>query len=77
MQNTPSVVTGANVRAEMARRGISQAQMAQAVGLSQAGVSKRLRGEVAFNIDELFQVAAVLGLPLSTLTADVANEATA
>ena len=64
---TPAAQTGANVRAEMARRGVSQTTLAENIGMSQAQVSKRLRGVIAFDINELHTVAAVLDVPLATL----------
>lgn len=68
MTNTPTAVTGANVRAEMARRGISQSAIGQLLGISQASVSSRLRGATPFNINELVAIAAYLDVPLAVLT---------
>lgn len=70
MTDTPAQRIGANVRAEMARRGISQVAIASKLGLPQTSVSKRLRGEVAFNVDELTAVADHLGVPLAALLAE-------
>lgn len=67
MTPSPSTQTGANVRAEMARRGVSQVKLAAALGLSQPSVSARLRGITPFDVDELHAVAAFLGVPLSAL----------
>lgn len=67
MTPTPSALTGANVRAEMARRGVTQAKLAAALGLSQPSVSARLRGVTPFDVDELHTIAAFLGVPLSDL----------
>lgn len=61
---------GANVRAEMARRGVSQTALADQLGITQTGVSTRLRGKVAFNVDELAAVAAVLEVPVTVLLAE-------
>jgi predicted XRE-type DNA-binding protein len=52
----------AEVRAHMARVRINQTQLAEALGITQSSVSKRLRGVIAFNTDELEQVASVLGV---------------
>jgi len=46
MTETATGQAGANVRAEMARRRISQQTLADLIGLSQAGLSKRLNGHV-------------------------------
>lgn len=51
---------GAEIRSRMARYNISQTALASAMGLSQSQISKRLRGAIAFNTDELEQVANVL-----------------
>lgn len=68
MTSTPTATAGANVRGEMARRGVSQSRLAESIGLSQAAVSKRLRGETPFDINELTAVAAALDVPLARLT---------
>lgn len=67
MTSTPAARTGANVRAEMARRGISQTALAKSLGLSQPSVSARLRGATPFDINELSAVAHFLGVPLGAL----------
>lgn len=65
--STASVVTGSNVRAEMARKGLTQTTLARHLGISQVAVSTRLRGVTAFDVNELTTVAAVLDVPLATL----------
>ena len=72
MADTPSGATGANVRAEMARQGVTQMVLARKIGISQAAVSARLRGTTPFDINELTAIAAVLGVPLATLLDGVA-----
>ena len=57
----------ANVRAEMGRAGVSQAELASVLGLSQAAVSKRLRGSTRWRVDELAATASHLGVPLAVL----------
>lgn len=64
---TPTAQTGANVRAEIARRGMSQAAVSKAIGVSQSQFSKRLRGVIAFDINELDAIATVLDVPMSDL----------
>jgi transcriptional regulator with XRE-family HTH domain len=66
----PSVTIGSTVRAELARRRFSQTSLAQALGISQTGVSSRLRGKVPFDVDELHAVADFLNLPVSSLLDD-------
>jgi transcriptional regulator with XRE-family HTH domain len=70
MTNTPAQRIGANVRAEMARRGISQTTLAEKLALTQPSISSRLRGQVAFNVDELAVVAEALDVPLAALLAE-------
>lgn len=67
MATTPSAVAGANIRAEMARRGISQTTLAAAVGMSQFSISSRIRGVTAWTLDELVAVADALDVPLEVI----------
>lgn len=69
MPTTPAHEVGANVRAELARRDRSQADLARAIGVSQSGISKRLRGVIAFDVNELTDIARFLDVPLSDLLA--------
>lgn len=72
MTSTPTAVTGANVRAEMARRGVSQTTLAAVLGVTQPQVSARLRGIVPFNVNELHAVAAFLDVSVGDLLDGVA-----
>lgn len=63
---------GANVRAELARRSLSQSDLAAHLGLSQAAISRRLSGHTAFDVNELASVAAWLGVSASSLLGEVA-----
>lgn len=67
MQKTHSQKTAANVRAEMARKRVSQRDMARHLGCSHTTMQRRLSGEVALDIDELGAIAAALDIPLSAL----------
>lgn len=67
MEHTTSARVGRNVRAELARQGMSQAELGQAVGLTQGQISKRLRGEVAFDVNELAAVAGALHVRVEQL----------
>jgi transcriptional regulator with XRE-family HTH domain len=55
------------VRAVLARRQISGKQLASQLGMSQFAISRRLRGETPFSIDELAASAEFLGVPLTEL----------
>ena len=52
----------ANIRAEMARRGLTQGVLAEALGLSRPSISNRFRGVVPWTVDELAIVADGLGI---------------
>lgn len=56
-----------NIRAEMARASVPQVRVAAVLGISQTAVSKRLRGVIAWRVDEVVKVAALIGVPLADL----------
>lgn len=60
---------GRNIRAELARAGRTQAQAAEALHMSAMTLSRRLRGDVALSVDELYALADFLDLPVETLLA--------
>ena len=68
--NPINIRVAANVRAEMARYGVSQTSLAKAINRSQQALSRRLCGQVAFDVAELEAVAGAVGVPLGTLLAD-------
>lgn len=55
----------------MARRGITQTMLAAHLGLSQAAISKRLRGETPVDVNELASIAEHFGVAPSALVAGV------
>lgn len=55
------------VRAEVARRRVSGAALAESLGLTQTAMSRRLRGVTPFSVDELVKVARVLDMPAAEL----------
>ena len=61
-----------NIRAEMARSDCTQAHLAQALGVSQVAVSKRMRGVVPLSVPELLTVAGFLNVPAADLLKDAA-----
>ena len=67
MTQTLSGTVAANIRAEAARRRKTQAQLAEAAGLSQFAISRRMREEFPFTLDEVQAIADFLGVPLSDL----------
>lgn len=58
------------VRAEMARCRLSQTALAQALGISQAHVSRKVRGLSSFTVAELDVIAGLVGLPASLLISE-------
>jgi len=54
------------VRAAMARRGISQQALADATGFTQSYLARRLVGRVPFDVADLDRLASALGVPVST-----------
>lgn len=54
----------AEVRAEMARQRVSQTALAEKLEVSQPYISRRLTGDVSFDVDELAAVAEALDVPL-------------
>lgn len=57
----------------MARRSMSQTQIAERLGISQPAVSARLLGRTPFDINELVEIAKVLDVPVSTLIGEKAS----
>jgi transcriptional regulator with XRE-family HTH domain len=68
--NATAASVAGEVRAAMARRRISQTALAEALGMSQAAISRRLTGTIPFDVAELSAIATILGVPLSALLAD-------
>lgn len=58
---------GAEIRAWLGRRGKTQRWLSEELELSAMGVSRRLKGEIPFRIDELLRVAPALGISLGQL----------
>jgi transcriptional regulator with XRE-family HTH domain len=77
MQSSPTARVAGNVRAEMARLNVNQTQLATAMDLTQAAVSRRLTGKVPFNVQELAALAIFLDIPVARLTEGLDAEAVA
>lgn len=59
------------IRAELARRGVTQKGLAAHLGVSQPVISDRLRGETAWDIDQLDQASRFLGMTVRDLLDEV------
>lgn len=56
----------------MKRQRISQQQVADLLGITQASVSRRLSGAAPFDVAEIQQVADLLGVPAAAFLQDAA-----
>lgn len=72
MTQTFTAQVAANVRAELARRGLSQVDIATTLGVSQAAVSRRLSGSVPLDVNEVAAIADLLGITPSQLVSAAA-----
>ena len=64
---TPADHVAANIRAEMARAGLTQVSIAASLGIPQQSLSRRLAGKTPFSVDEAFAVADLLGVPVAVI----------
>jgi transcriptional regulator with XRE-family HTH domain len=67
MTTSPAQRVAEEVRVAMTRRRISQATLAGQLGMSQAALSRRLQGEVPFDVDVLSRISELLDVPISVL----------
>lgn len=67
MQPNLNATVAANARAEMARRGEKQADLALAAGWTKATASRRLSGSSDWTATDLDRIADHFGVPVSTL----------
>lgn len=80
MAHSPSqrvAAVAANVRAEVARRGVKQRAIAEHLGIDQRAVSRRLLGQVEWSVAELLSVAGLLDVEVANLLESAAAEASA
>ncbi len=69
MPDSLTLRVAAEVRAEMARQHMTQTRLAEVMGISQPQVGQRLKGQIAFDTDELERIADALGVPVVPLFA--------
>lgn len=62
------------VREAMREKNISGRALAERLGMKQSVFSRRMCGDVAFDVDELAEIAAQLDVSLDTLVAGVTSE---
>ncbi|MEV7265650.1 helix-turn-helix transcriptional regulator [Micromonospora aurantiaca] len=68
-------VIAENVRVELARRRMSQRGLAEATGLSQSYIGRRLTGEMPFTTDDLELIATALSVPVTAFLPATARAA--
>ena len=59
----------AEVRASVARKGVSQTLVAEQAGMSNASLSRKLKGQYPFGVDELLAIAPLLDTTASSILA--------
>lgn len=69
MYATDYAQIGANIQGELAKRGMNQQDLADALSISKQVMSKIIHGAKAINVNELSQIAMVLGTTSDTLLA--------
>lgn len=76
MEN-PEVRLGAEVRAWLGRRNVSQRQLARMLGMNPTALNFRIQGKRSFDVTELLKIAALLDISLAQLLGDeLLNEKT-
>jgi transcriptional regulator with XRE-family HTH domain len=63
--NPDAEMVGSRVRGLLAERKLSQSAMAARLGISKAAMSRRIAGEIPFNVAEIGSLAALLDVPAS------------
>ena len=58
------------LRSRLESAGVTQGQIADRLGISQAAVSRRLRGEVSLDLVDIEVIAELLGIPPADVLAD-------
>jgi transcriptional regulator with XRE-family HTH domain len=70
MSETLNSRTAANIRAELARRRITQEEFAELLGMGRTSVTAMLLGQTAITLPKLERIAEVLELEPSKLLND-------
>jgi cytochrome c556 len=68
MANRESTLAGrvaGEVRAEMARQNVRGTWMAKQMGMTQSAWSRRVTGDLPFDVDQLDRVAGLLDVPIT------------
>lgn len=70
----PTDVVAANVRAEMARRRVTQRDIGDALGIAHSAVSHRLTGRTPLDVNEIATIAGLLGVDVAHLVDGVSSD---
>lgn len=62
-RESPRGQVAEEIRVELARAHVSGAELARQIGMSQSRLARRLIAQQPFNVDELYMIADVLGVP--------------
>ena len=66
----PNSVASSSIRAELARAGKSQKDVAAWIGVHPSQVTGRMQGRIEWRLPELITIAKHLRVPISTLLDD-------
>jgi transcriptional regulator with XRE-family HTH domain len=77
MDHSIAYRVASTMRAELARKRVSQEELAVALGISQGAASRRLLGKVEFSLTELEKAAELLAVPVDLLLSIGPEKATA
>jgi len=66
-RSTVAEVISGEIRAELARQGITQSQLAQRLGWAQTTVSRKLLGQRPLEVDDVEAIATALGVSVQDL----------
>jgi transcriptional regulator with XRE-family HTH domain len=73
MENEQLAEVRSAIKAEMARRDLSQTDLARVLGMAPNGVSRRLTGHTPITVPELMRIAHALNVPASVLLGENAQ----
>lgn len=74
MSETYTESVAGEVRAHVARKNVSQREVAKAIGKSQGAAWRRLSGNYPFNVQELEAIAELLGVPVARFLPEQADQ---
>lgn len=65
--STANAAVGSTVNAYLFEAGITRTQLAQVLGITTTNASKKVRGQVGWNVEDLAMTAAFLGVEVQDL----------